>query len=112
MTFSVRQAIDDADLAPFVFEDADGEVRQLPHMKTLTPRQGLRIFYDGAVEEVLTEVAPGVAPLFLDLPSHVVEQLMAAWMEHSEVRMPGGEPGKSGPSSLSSPSTAASSRRT
>ncbi|MEU6204594.1 hypothetical protein ABZ814_13515 [Micromonospora musae] len=112
MTFSVRQAIDDADLKPFEFEDADGTLRSIPHMKTLTPRQGVRALYDGQIEEVLAEVAPDVAPLFMDLPAHVVEKLMTAWMEHSDVQMPGGAPGKSAQSSPSSPSTAARSRQT
>lgn len=110
--FSIRQVIDDADLPPFEFEDADGRTRILPHLKTLTPRQGLRIFAHGALEEVLREVTPDVADLLMDLPSHVVDALTRAWMEHSDITMPGGEPGKSASSSTSSPSTARRSRQT
>jgi len=114
MTFSVRQAIADADLAPFPIEDAHGVTRELPHLKALTARQLLRLLRDGEIEEVLTEVGtdPELVAQIGDWPGHVLEPLLADWMEHSDVRLPGGAPGKSRPSSASSTSTPPPSRRT
>lgn len=114
MTFSVRQAITDADLAPFPFEDAEGEQRELPHMKVLSASQLMRLLRDGQVAEVLGEVGadPAVAEAMTNWPGYILEPFIKAWMEHSDVVMPGGEPGKSPSSTPSSTSTRQPSRRT
>jgi len=111
MTFSVRKALEDSDLPPFEFEDADGETQQLPHMRMLTPRQGLDIVVHGEIERVLTDVAPGAVSTVMDLPSFAVEALIQAWMEHSDISV-GDEPGKLPASSGSSRSTPRPSKRT
>lgn len=110
--FSLKQHISDSDLEPFQFEDSDGEICELPHVKALTPRQGMRMLVDGDVEGVLTEVAPDVGAMILDLPTHAAEALVRAWMEHSDVVTPDGQPGKPLSSSRSSASTRAPSKRT
>lgn len=114
MTFSVRQAISDADLAPFPFEDAEGVARELPHMKQLSANQLMRLLRDGQLVEVLTELNadPKVVEAISDWPGHVLEPLLQEWMTHSDVQMPGGEPGKSPASTRSSTSTPTRSRRT
>lgn len=114
MTFSVRKAITDADLASYPFEDADGVARELPHAKLLSPRQAFRVLADGDLGGVLKEVGtdPTVADAIMDLPSHVVELLIRDWFEHSDVQFPGGEPGKSEKPSPSSVSTATRSKPT
>jgi hypothetical protein len=109
--FSARQAISDADLEPFVFEDSQGRQRQVPHMKALTLDQGLRLLTNGEVKEVLDEVAPEVGTEVATWPAHVIETFFQAWQAHSGVVVDG-EPGKSSTSSPSSPSTAAQSKRT
>lgn len=110
--FSVKQAIDDADLAPFPFQDADGNTRELPHLKLLSPNQGVRAL-NGDLK-VLAEIGidEDLAEALADWPSHVIESLLMAWMKHSDVQIPGGEPGKSPKSLPSSPNTAPRSRRT
>lgn len=112
--FSVRQAIADADLEPYQFEDADGVDQTLPHMKVLSAAQLMRLLRDGQVSEVLAEVGvdPAVAEAMTDWPGHVLEPFIADWMEHSDVRMPGGEPGKSRTSTPSSTATPERSKRT
>lgn len=112
--FSVRQAIADADLAPFPFEDADGVDRELPHMKQLSASQLMRLLRDGEVAEVLAEagVDPAIGEAMTNWPGHVLEPFLAEWMEHSDVRFPGGEPGKSASSTRSSTSTRGRSKRT
>ena len=112
--FSVKKAIQDADLAPFPFEDADGVPQQLPHARLLSPNQAMRVLNTGDIAEVLIEagVEPAVAEGVTDLPSHVLEQLVREWMDHSDVHFSGGEPGKSSLPSPPSRSTATPSRRT
>lgn len=114
MTFSVRQAISDADLAPFPFEDATGEQRELPHLKVFSASQLMRLLRDGQVADVLGEadVDPAIVEAMENWPGHVLEPFIEAWMEHSDVRFPGGEPGKSASSTPSSTSTRQPSRRT
>lgn len=114
MTFSVRQAISDADLAPFPFEDADGGQRELPHMKVLSAVQLMRLLRDGQLAEVLAEVDadPAVAEAMTSWPGYVLEPFIQAWMEHSDVKFPGGEPGKSPSSTPSSTPTRQPSKRT
>lgn len=104
--FSLKEVIDDADLPPFRFEGPDGTPCELPHLRTLTTHQALRIYVHGELEEVLAEVAPDVADMLLGLPIHALDALTKAWMEHSDV-----EPGKLPSSSRSSASTGGRSKR-
>lgn len=114
MTFSVKQAIADADLEPYPYEDAQGIARTLPHMKLLSARQLYRVLREGDLVGVLTEV--GVDQVEAEAidgwPGHVIEPFLLDWMKHSDVELPGGEPGKSPSSSPSSKSTPARSKRT
>ena len=106
MTFSVRQVLADADLKPFEFEDADGDKLTLPHAKTLTPNQGIRVFVHGELAEVFDELTPGIGKTLMNLPSFAVEALMHAWMEHSGIdpnEMGLGKLATSSPSSSSTP---------
>lgn len=103
--FDLRAVIDDTDLPPFLFTDAAGGQRQLPHLQALTTRQALRAM-DGDLEGVLRQVAPEVADVVLDLPAYALDALLRAWMAHSGVD----EQGKS--ASPSSGSTATPSKRT
>lgn len=113
MTFSVQRAIADADLEPFPFEGAEGEPLQLPHMKAFSANQLERLLNRGEVLEVLAEVEadPAIVGSIADWPGHVLEGLVRAWADHSDVQL-AGSPGKPQKSSPSSPSTAKPSRRT
>lgn len=112
--FSIKQAVASASakLPPFPFEDADGVARELPHLKLLSVELGERILRgDFAVlEEIGAD--PAVVAQIPKWPAHAVEALIKEWMAHSDVRVPGGAPGKSPTASPSSRSTATSSRRT
>lgn len=105
--FSARQAIADADLEPFPFEDSQGVLRELPHMKALTLDQGIRILRHGEIKEVVDELVPGLGTEIATWPAHVIEDWVSAWRKHSGVTLPGGEPGKSSNTSPSSLNTAA-----
>jgi hypothetical protein len=109
--FSAQQAINDASLAPFSFEDSKGQVREVPHMKALSLEQGERLLLHGEVKEVLDEVAPEVGTEVATWPAHVVEDFFREWQAHSDVQFED-EPGKSSASSPRSASTAARSKRT
>ena len=110
--FSAKQISDSAQLEPFQFQNLEGEPRELPHMKMLSLDQGMRILADAELEQVINEVAPGLGTEIAHWPAHVIEGFVVAWQKHSDVMLPGGEPGKSSAPSTSSPSTAARSRRT
>ncbi len=112
MTFSAKKSRDSAQLEPFPFENLDGEPREAPHLKTFSLDDGERIIAAGKFREVLDEVSPGLGTEIASWPSHVVEDFMQAWLDHSGIVLPGGEPGKSSESSTTSASTAVRSRRT
>jgi len=112
MTFSVRKTLADASLAPFEYEDAAGKPQVLPHAKTLSPDQAMRIAIHGDFEGVLNEIAPGQGTALANLPMIVIEPLLAAWFEHSEIDLSGAGLGKPPKSSPSSTSTRAPSKRT
>lgn len=124
MTLDLRQVMDDADLPQFEFTDLAGDTRTLPHMQTLTPRQGM-LALDGDLETVLRGdperdlpgIAPDVADLLLDLPNFAVDKLVREWMQHSGMdpaAMPSGSgpAGKSPARSRSSATTRTPSKRT
>lgn len=105
--FDVRKSIADLNLPPYLFTDAEGIVRQLPNMKTLTTAQAIRLF-DGDAVEVLPEVlGTETWTLIAALPAAVLPDLMADWVKHAEVT-----PGESAASSPSTASTARPSKQT
>ena len=78
----LQRIVDDADLPPFEFIGVDGQPASLPHIKTLTARQAIRVL-DGHLETVLREVAPESVDQILDLPAHATDALVKAWLAHS-----------------------------
>ncbi len=112
MTFSAKQSRAAVQLEPFHFANMDDEPRQVSHMKELSLDQAMRVLVDGELEDVLNEVVPGLGTEIAGWPSYVIEDFVKAWQAHSDVVLPGGEPGKPSTSSASSASTAARSRRT
>jgi hypothetical protein len=110
MTFSAKQAIAALELEPFEYEDADGVLQQLPHVKSLSPAHATRVIVDGDFIGVLNEVAPGQGDSVGRLPTAVVEQLVAAWIEHGGISL--ASPGKRQKPSPSTTSTATRSKRT
>lgn len=110
--FSIKEAVANVSLPPFPFEDIDGEPRELPHLKLLSLELGQRILSGDltALEEIGAD--PAIVAQIPRWPAHATEDLVRDWMAHSDIKVPGGAPGKSPTSSPSSRSTATSSRRT
>jgi hypothetical protein len=111
--FSVKQHMADTELEPFPYEDADGQPTTLPHLKTLSTAQALRVFARGELAEVLAEVVPDQVDALMAMPAHALDALSQAWLTHSGVQFELGQPvGKSSSSSPSSTSTAKRLKRT
>lgn len=113
--FDLQQVIADTALEPFDFTGPDGEPCQLPHVKSLTAAQGLRVFIGGELREVLEEVAPEVSAMMMKLPSFAADALTREWLSHGGIELDAkgnAAGGKSSGSSRSSRSTAAPSKRT
>lgn len=110
--FSIKQTVATAQLPPFPFEDADGVERTLPHLKLLSVELGERVLRGDLTALEDAGADPTVVAQIPTWPAHAIEALIKEWMAHSDVRLPGGAPGKSPTASPSSRSTATSSRRT
>jgi hypothetical protein len=107
VTFSARQALADLDLRHFEFEDMDGVLRHLPHLKLLNAAQ-LNKALEGDLEGALKGmVDPAALAALLAMPVGVQAPLALAWIAHAEAA-----PGESPDSSPSSASTASPSKPT
>ncbi len=100
MTFSVRQSAADLKLEPFPFEGMDGNMYELPNIKSI-PLELAAGIYEGNLIEVLEQIAPDCVAQLKAMPIGVVEPFTLAWQAHSEQK-----PGESVASSASGASTA------
>lgn len=67
---------------PFRFT-LGGEIRELPHFSTLSPRQALQMDA-GNVEDILGEISsPELAEQIMSLPGFAADKLLEDWMKHA-----------------------------
>ena len=104
--FSVQQFIADAQLERFEYLDREGNLRSLPHLKSLP--LGIAARMEAGDEAALDEIQPGLAEEIEGMPGIAANALIRAWREHSGVAE--GESEASSPSSAGS--TAGRSKRT
>lgn len=81
--FSAKQTLADLDLKPFPFEDLDGVVRELPHLKSVGSHLLDKIF-DGSLFEVVNELADeDTAAAVAAMPIGVATELAREWLAFS-----------------------------
>lgn len=73
---------------PFRFT-LGGEIRELPHFGTLSPKQAIRLDA-GEIVDVLAEISDEkLADAIMSLPGFAADELLKKWMNHA-----GSEPGE------------------
>jgi hypothetical protein len=79
--FNVDTLVAETNKEPFRFT-LDGEIRELPHFATVTPRQALAL--DSGNMDIFGEIAgEDLADKIMSLPGFAADAVLEQWMKHA-----------------------------